>query len=96
MSTHLLHLTATDSPSVPTRVCALLAQRRIPVTSIHATRGMGNRWSVRLRLDLAEPQRLALVIEQLRRLVDVMKVVELVLPTSGDLRSPRLPAAVGR
>ncbi len=76
MSTHLLHLTATDSPLVPAQVCGLLAQRRVPVSGIQAARGTGNRWSLRLRLDLPEPQRLALVVEQLRRLVDVTNVVE--------------------
>lgn len=73
MTVHLLRLTATDSPSVPSRVCTLLAQRRVPVTSC-AARDTGNRWSVRLRLELAEPQRLGLVIEQLCRLVDVTRV----------------------
>lgn len=74
MTVHLLCLTATDSPSVPSRVCTLLAQRRVPVTSICAARDTGNRWSVRLRLELAEPQRLGLVIKQLSRLVDVTRV----------------------
>lgn len=88
MPERLLLLTAAGDASVPSRVCSLLVQRKAPLRRIWAAHDEDGGWSLLLAVDLAEHARVALLIEQLNRLVDVVKTVE-VAPAGGHEQQSR-------
>jgi acetolactate synthase I/III small subunit len=75
---HLLSVVATDTSVVPARVCGLLAQRNIAVSSIQMVKPAGGAyWCIQLVVCLGPEESVELVVKRLNRLVDVVKVVEI-------------------
>lgn len=76
MVERLLCVLGTDSRILPARVCGLLAQRNIPVTSIQMTKPVGSQhWWIRLVVLVESTTDVQLVVNRLDRLVDVIKVI---------------------
>lgn len=78
MVEHLLCVIASDARAVPARVCGLLAQRSVEVSSIQMAKPAGStRWWIQLVVCLDRNGDVELVVKWLNRLVDVVKVVDL-------------------
>jgi acetolactate synthase small subunit len=73
----VLSLIAVDDRRVPTRICGLLAQRVVTISSIQMTHDRAaSRWTIRLVAYVETELELELLIRRLNRLVDVLEVVE--------------------
>ena len=72
----LLWIVTVDGPSVPARLCSLLAKRSVAVTGLQMVREPDvNRWSIHLSVSVESERELILVIDRLHRLVDVVTVL---------------------
>lgn len=75
MGEHTLHLRCSSSAKVPARICVLLAQRSVALTSIHMMQpGDGLHWLIQLRVRAKSASQVELLTRQLSRLVDVVTV----------------------
>lgn len=75
MVEHLLSVLGTDSRTLPARVCGLLAQRNIPVSSVQMAKPVGSQhWWIQLVVCVDSTTEVQLVVNRLNRLVDVVKV----------------------
>lgn len=74
---HLLCVLGADSHSLPARVCGLLAQRNIPVSSIQMSKPVGSQhWWIQLVVCVESTSEVELVVNRLSRLVDVIDVID--------------------
>jgi acetolactate synthase I/III small subunit len=72
----LLCVEATASSVVPRRITGLLAQRRMPVSSMHMSRRPEDgSWYIQLVVDLADASEVDLLVKRLNRVVDVVRVL---------------------
>ena len=79
MLERVLSLVAVDDRRVPSRICGLLAQRVVTISSIQMTHDhAASQWDIRLVACVENQLELELLIKRLDRLVDVLKVVEIV------------------
>ena len=77
MLERVLSLIAVDDRRVPTRICGLLAQRVVTISSIQMTHDRAAaRWTIRLVACVETDLEFELLIRRLDRLVDVLEVVE--------------------
>lgn len=78
VSEHQLCMLTSDSLMIPTRVCNLLAARKISVDSVQMTKLAGSsRWWIQLVVRVAEPDDVELLVKRLNRLIDVIKVIDI-------------------
>jgi acetolactate synthase I/III small subunit len=72
---HLLCVLGEDLHSLPARVCGLLAQRNIPVSSIQMSKPVGSQhWWIQLVVCVESTSEVERVVNRLSRLVDVIDV----------------------
>jgi len=73
----VLSLVAVDDRRVPTRICGLLAQRVVTISSIQMIHDhAASQWAIQLVACVENELELELLIKRLNRLVDVLEVVE--------------------
>lgn len=85
MLERVLSLVAVDDRRVPSRICGLLAQRVVTISSIQMTHDhAASQWTIQLVACVANEFELELLIKRLERLVDVLTVtdIEATGPTS--------------
>jgi acetolactate synthase small subunit len=74
----VLSVVAVDDRRVPSRICGLLAQRVVTVSSIQMTHDRAtSQWTIQLVACVENARELELLIKRLDRLVDVLEVVEI-------------------
>ena len=84
----LLWILTVDDPSVPARLCSLLAKRSVAVAEMHLVREPdANRWSIHLSVCVDSEREMILLVNRLHRLVDVVTVLP-VGSGSDHLRRP--------
>lgn len=77
MAERLLRMVTLGGPSVPSRVCSLLAQRSVEFSSIQMTRETSmSGWVIQVVVHVKDEPELHLLITRLNRLVDVVNVIE--------------------
>jgi acetolactate synthase small subunit len=74
----VLSLVAVDDRRVPTRICGLLAQRVVTISSIQIIHDQAaSQWTIQLVACVENDLELELLIKRLDRLVDVLEVFEI-------------------
>ncbi|MFV8054781.1 ACT domain-containing protein [Mycobacterium sp. 48b] len=78
MQKHVISLLARDVHSSPSRVCTLLAQRQIAISSLQFSEAAEHgAWWIQLAVEVDDSAMLGLLINRLNRLIDVTEVVAL-------------------
>lgn len=76
MLERVLSLVAVGDGRVPSRICALLAQRVVTISSIQMIHDhAASQWTIQLVACVENERELELLIKRLDRLVDVLEVV---------------------
>ena len=78
MLERVLSVVAAGDRRVPSRICALLAQRVVTISSIKMSHNPAtSRWIIELVACIEDDADLELLVKRLDRLVDVLEVVDI-------------------
>lgn len=78
MLERVLSVIAVDDRRVPSRICGLLAQRVVTISSIQMTHDhAASQWTIQLVACVENELELELLIKRFDRLVDVLEVIDI-------------------
>lgn len=95
MPEYQVAVVAAAGPQVPARVTGLLLPPDITISSMSFDQGDGPVWNIQLAVSATSPERLALLMNRLGRLVDIQRV-EAIPPHPGFRRRIGYDGCSGR